>query len=208
MLTTDASAVYDFSDPFPQGMHLCYIFNDDAERAMTMAQFLAKSLGSHHKVLHIVDTVAPEHYRAELESEGVARAALDKDIVTVDNETAYCPGGTFDPVALLDGAVSFCRHATQEEGYSGARVCGDMSWVLRKRVGLADLMAYETKVNHYVRIAPCTAICEYDARKFDGSTLMDVLRTHPAMIVGGHVVHNPYFVSPDAILRETRTRDQ
>ncbi len=207
MQSTDASGVYDFSDPFPEGMHLCYIFNDDEERAKTMSRFLAKSLSSRQKVLHLVDTVTPQDLHGELASEGVDASASGKDIVTIDNESAYCPGGTFDPVALLDGAMSFCRQAT-EEGYSGGRVCGDMSWVLRKKVKLADLMAYETKVNHYVRITPCTAICEYDARKFDGSTLMDVLRTHPAMIVGGHVVLNPYFVSPDALLQETRAREQ
>ncbi|HEU5163510.1 MAG TPA: MEDS domain-containing protein, partial [Thermoanaerobaculia bacterium] len=180
MAATERTAIHDFSDPFPDGMHLCYIFNDDDERARTMARFLAKSLGSRQKVLHIVDTVAPQHYHTELASEGIDSAARSTDIVTLDNETAYCPGGNFDPVALLEGAMSFCRHATGEEGYSGARVCGDMSWVVRKQLPLADLMSYETKVNHYVRLAPCTAICEYDARRFDGSTLMDVLRTHPA----------------------------
>jgi hypothetical protein len=172
-----------------------------------MAKFLASSLSTGHKVLSIVDTVSPQNLRRELEALGIDLSVKDRDIVTVDNESAYCPGGTFDPDALLDGAVAFCRQA-RSEGYAGSRVCGDMSWVIRKNVPLADLLAYEAKVNAYVKIPPCAAICEYDARKFDGATIMDILRVHPAMIVHGHVVKNPFFISADELLAQHKARQQ
>ena len=36
--------------------------------------------------------------------------------------------------------------------------------------------------------------------------VMDVLRTHPAVIIGGILQHNPFFVPPDEFLRELRER--
>jgi len=35
---------------------------------------------------------------------------------------------------------------------------------------------------------------------------MDILRTHPMVIVGGILQQNPFFVPPDAFLRELRAR--
>jgi hypothetical protein len=201
-------STYDFSEIFPEGMHLCYIFNDDEERVQTMAKFLASSLATGQKVLSIVDTVSPHDLQKELKALGVDLSSKGEAIVTVDNESAYCPGGMFDPDALLDGAVSFCQKA-HGEGYAGSRICGDMSWVIRKNVTLENLLAYEAKVNAVIKIPPCTAaICEYDARKFDGATIMDILRVHPAMIVRGQIVKNPYFTPASELLAQQKARQQ
>jgi hypothetical protein len=35
---------------------------------------------------------------------------------------------------------------------------------------------------------------------------MDILRTHPMVIVGGTLQENPFFVAPDEFLRELRAR--
>jgi hypothetical protein len=35
---------------------------------------------------------------------------------------------------------------------------------------------------------------------------MDILRTHPMVIVGGVLRENPFFVPPDEFLRELRQR--
>ena len=37
---------------------------------------------------------------------------------------------------------------------------------------------------------------------------MDIMRTHPAVIIGGILQENPYFVPPDEMLREIREREQ
>jgi hypothetical protein len=37
---------------------------------------------------------------------------------------------------------------------------------------------------------------------------MDILRTHPMVIVGGVLKENPFFVPPDEMLRELRQRKQ
>ncbi len=35
---------------------------------------------------------------------------------------------------------------------------------------------------------------------------MDILRTHPMVILGGTLQRNPFFVPPDEFLRELRSR--
>ena len=36
---------------------------------------------------------------------------------------------------------------------------------------------------------------------------MDIMRTHPMVIVGGILQENPFFVPPDEMLRELRVRN-
>jgi hypothetical protein len=49
-----------------------------------------------------------------------------------------------------------------------------------------------------------TTMCQYDARVFDGAVLLDVLKVHPAMVVRGNVIHNPFFIPPDEYLASIR----
>jgi hypothetical protein len=79
-----------------------------------------------------------------------------------------------------------------------------MAWVARRRTDMARVMEYEVKATEHARAQQVVAVCEYDARKFDGRTIMDVLSVHPAMIVGGQVVKNPYYAEPHELLARYR----
>jgi hypothetical protein len=37
---------------------------------------------------------------------------------------------------------------------------------------------------------------------------MDIMRTHPMVIIGGILQENPFFVPPDVMLREIRERQR
>jgi hypothetical protein len=49
-------------------------------------------------------------------------------------------------------------------------------------------------------------ICVYDLTKFGGHIVMDILRTHPMVLIGGIIQENPFFVPPDEFLKELRER--
>ena len=49
-------------------------------------------------------------------------------------------------------------------------------------------------------------VCAYDLTKFGAGVMMDLLRTHPLVIIGGYLQENPFFVPPDEFLRELRER--
>ena len=55
-----------------------------------------------------------------------------------------------------------------------------------------------------LRDHPVNAVCQYDATKFSGSTIMEILKVHPYMIVRGKVVHNPYYVTPEEYLESIK----
>jgi MEDS: MEthanogen/methylotroph, DcmR Sensory domain len=72
--------------------------------------------------------------------------------------------------------------------------------------GVDDLIEYETRPNYMIPKYDNAVICTYDLTKFGASVVMDALRTHPVVIIGGLLQENPFFVSPDELLLEIRER--
>jgi hypothetical protein len=49
-------------------------------------------------------------------------------------------------------------------------------------------------------------ICIYDLSKHSAAFIMDIMRTHPMIIIGGVLQMNPFYVPPDQFLPELRGR--
>jgi hypothetical protein len=49
-------------------------------------------------------------------------------------------------------------------------------------------------------------ICSYDATRFDGSFIIDILRTHPTVLIGGMLQENPFVIPPSEFLEERGLR--
>ena len=47
-------------------------------------------------------------------------------------------------------------------------------------------------------------LCLYDLDRFDGDVLVDILKTHPKVLVGGMVLDNPYYLEPAEFLAARR----
>lgn len=189
------------AESFPAGTHMCYIYNDDTERRGVVSKYVESGLAAREKVSYFVDLVSPEDLPAQLSTLAID---LPPDIdarglsITLALDT-YCPDGTFLPERMLENLRSMYTSSI-DEGYAGARVTGETTWTLRGVPGSARLIEYEALINTVVRTYPTTVICQYDARRFDGATLFDVLNVHPMMIIRGQVVRNPYYVAPDHFL--------
>ncbi|MBM4397531.1 MAG: MEDS domain-containing protein, partial [Deltaproteobacteria bacterium] len=188
---------------FPAGTHMCLIYDDEAERRRLVSKFLDAGLRDGEKVAYFADLASPDDVRGWLAGMGVDLPADPGRFGVTQAEATYCPDGTFVPDRMLDTLRAF--HAgTVAEGYPGSRVSGEMSWALRGLPGSDRLMEYEALVNDVLASHPVTAICQYDARRFSGEAVFDVLKVHPMMVVNGTIVRNPYYVGPEEFLARRR----
>jgi len=69
-----------------------------------------------------------------------------------------------------------------------------------------NLLQYEARLNDVLSKYNSPVICNYDLSKISASVAMDIMRTHPLVIVGGLLRENPFFVPPDEFLLEIRER--
>lgn len=76
------------------------------------------------------------------------------------------------------------------------RAAGEMPWVLPQPEGAEDFFVYESAVNKIVEDKPAVFMCMYDLDRFGVSMLVDVLTTHPKVLLGGMVLDNPQYLTP------------
>jgi len=62
------------------------------------------------------------------------------------------------------------------------------------------LIECEAKLNEFLPGSNCLLVCQYDRRRFDPSTLLDVLSTHPIAAVGPAIYKNIHYISPQESL--------
>ncbi len=193
-------------EKFKEGHHIVYIYNDDVERKRTMSKFLQQGLLDNEKVLYLVDDISPDDMRKELLELGVDVEKKQKDFDLTKGHYAHCPGDIFSREFMLGMVGDYYDNAICE-GYAGARGAGEMSWALTDgRATVSELLGYEASLNDILEAHPLTTVCQYDARRFDGALLMDLLSVHPMMIVRGQLVKNPCYVAPEIFLKEYNER--
>jgi hypothetical protein len=73
-------------------------------------------------------------------------------------------------------------------GYRLTRFVAHMEWALLDKPGVDDLVEFETRVNYVLPNYDDPVICTYDLSKFSAGVVMDIMRTHPVVIIGG-VLH-------------------
>ena len=81
-----------------------------------------------------------------------------------------------------------------------------MEWALEDLPGVHDIIEYETRLNKFLPNYDDVVVCTYDLNKFSARIVMDIMRTHPQVIIGGVLQENPFYVPPEEFLDELRSR--
>lgn len=186
--------------------HICAFFHSKEEQDKVLMPFFKEGLERGEKIFHIVDARHRQAHLCSCQAAGidVEAAETSGQLEVCVWEDAYLKDGHFDGdrmVRVLEDVLQR-THETHGRG----RLMGNMEWALEALPGVTDLIEYETKLNYVTPKHPDPIICVYDLNKHNGSVIMDVLRTHPMVIVGGVLQENPLYVPPDEMLAELRRR--
>ena len=181
---------------FHPGTHMCLVFRTEEERKKIITKFIESGILDDERVSYFADSATPEDVIDWLSSLDVdISEALHEHNFSTDNAVdVYCPDGTFQPERMLN-TLKESYTASEQAGYSNARVTGEMTWALKGLPGSERLIEYESKINEVVKTHPITAMCQYDANRFSGSLIYQAIQVHPFMVVNGQLVENPYFIT-------------
>ncbi|WP_458012526.1 MEDS domain-containing protein [Candidatus Solincola sp.] len=183
------------------GDHLCCLYRSEEEHRALLVPFLRRGLEGGQKVLYIADAHGASTILAYLRAEGVDTSPfLERgQLSMLTSEEAYTLEGYFNPDRMLE----LLRRETEralEEGYPALRVTGEMSWALKGAPGSERLIEYEAKLNRFFPGSKCLALCQYDRRVFPASVLLEVIATHPLVVVGDRLYENFYYIPPEEYL--------
>jgi len=187
--------------------HICAFFNSIDEQHRVLRPFIKDGFDRGDKAYHLVDPERREEHVRRLAEAGInVQEAMGSGQLEVRPwQDGPLRGGRFDPDTWL-ASFEQVLQSGPETGYAQTRFLAQMEWALVDLPGVDDLIEFETRVNYVLPKYEDALICAYDLMKFGASVVMDALRTHPVVIIGGLLQENPFFVSPDQLLLEIRER--
>jgi hypothetical protein len=196
------TATLDFGIPgldIAPGDHVCALYMGAAERDEILFPYLTAGLRSGDKVICIVDQEDTRAVRAGISDGGDIDACIQSgqlQLHTSADTYKTCGGGSFctdDMIDFWDDSLG----PAMSGGFRFARVVGEMSWALSSLPQLDELSLYESEYNRLSTRYGQWGLCLYDLERFGGGIIVDVLKTHPKILLGGMVLDNPHYLSPD-----------
>lgn len=186
------------------GAHVAGLYETEKERDDILFGFLEEGLRQGDLDFYVPAERTEEDFREKFSSAcpHCRKQLGDDNMITISSDKeVYYPNGTFSPFEM-DKSLGDFFIESQKKGKRHVRATAEMIWALEAIPGREHLFAYESRLNYFIPSKPWISICLYNISKFSGSTILDVLRTHPWTLNKGVLTENPYYQNPDQWLKE------
>jgi hypothetical protein len=183
------------------GDHICALYSGADELEATLAPYVAVGLAAGDKCVCIVE----EGDRPALLEQVGSHVDVEACIASGQLELftaaeSYLRRGVFSADEMIEFWADSLDRSLRHDGFEFARNSGDTT-------GVADLVddfdafaVYESRMNRLAADYPQTVLCLYDIGLVGGGIMLDLLRTHPKLLLGGLVIENPHYLTPDDYL--------
>jgi hypothetical protein len=119
------------------------------------------------------------------------------------NVDTYLTDGRFDGERML---AAFEAVAKEGHEYRLSRIVCEMDWATERPSLFEDVIQFEARVNDVWNRHEDVVICVYNLAKVSGDMVIDIMRTHPMVLIGDVLHENPFYIPPDEFLRERAER--
>ena len=187
--------------------HACAFFHSRDEEYELLLPFAKDGYQAGDRLFQVVDKEHRDERRRRLSCFGVdlEKAESAGQLEVRPWEEAYLRGNRFDQHAMLELVESVLQEGSAK-GFPMTRLWANMEWALEDFPGVHDIVEYEARANKIVPKYPAICVCTYDLNKFSAPVVMDIMRTHPQVIIGGILQDNPFYVPPEDFLTELAHR--
>jgi len=191
-----------------EARHVCAFFGSDEEEYRVLLPFMKEGIDRGDRAVHVVSPGQRADHLRRLAAAGVDTAAAEArgQLELRSDADTYLRDGRFDQERML---AEFERLAGggAAGGFPRSRIVCRMGWAAGgERALVDDVIEFESRVNDVWRRHDDVVICTYHLGQFGGEAVIDIVRTHPMVIVGGTLQRNPFFVPPEQFVPELRER--
>lgn len=187
--------------------HVCAFFNSDEEEYRVLLPFIKDGFERGDKAVHVLNPDQHRDHLQRLAAIGIDSTAFQRSgqLELRTNTETYLRNGRFDQDRML-AAFEQMASGNAKGAFPLSRIVCRMDWAGAGQSHIDDLIEFESRVNDVWRRHDDAVICTYYLSKFGGDAVVDIMRTHPMVIIGGILQQNPFFVPPEEFLREFRGR--
>jgi hypothetical protein len=189
-----------------ESRHVCAFFNSDEEAYRVLLPFIRDGFACDHKAVHVVNAGAEAAHRQRLIEAGIDVDTAEREgqlDLRINTET-YLRDGRFDPDRMLGAFEALA--SGEHQRFPMSRIVCHMDWAADDEPCIDRLIEFESRVNDVWQRHEDAVICTYNLARFGGDTVIDIMRTHPMVIIGGVLQQNPFYVPPERFLLELRAR--
>ncbi len=190
-----------------QSRHVCAFFNSDEEAYRVLLPFIKDGFECGDKAVHVVNPGQYNGHTQRLLDAGIDLAAAQRtgQFELRTNTETYLQNGRFDQERMLKAFEGFASGNAQG-GFPLSRIVCHMEWAVDGVSCIDDVVEFESRVNDVWNRHEDAVICTYNLTRFGADSVIDIMRTHPMVIIGGILHQNPFFVPPEEFLPEFRER--
>jgi hypothetical protein len=187
--------------------HICAFFSSEDDEYRTTIPFMRDGIDAGDRLVNFVPQDRNDH-DARLRAAGidVDGSRKTRQLEDFKSEDAYIEkDGHFDGESMLR-LVPQMLTSGRDLGFRRTRLIAHAEHVMKDANNADAFIEYESRLNYILPKYPDAVVCTYDLDRIDAGYVMDVLRTHPLVVLGGLLQENPFFVPPDEFLREVAAR--
>ncbi len=189
-----------------ESRHVCAFFATADDEYSTIMPFTRDGIDAGERVVHVMPADRRDHIeRIRRAGVDVDRANERRQLQVLRSADAYLIDGRFDGTAMLS-VIQRVLDAGRDLGFPLTRLVAHAEHVFEDPKGADDFLEYESRLGYLLPDYPDPVVCTYDLNLISAGVAMDVLRTHPTVIIGGILQENPFFVPPNQFLRELEHR--
>jgi hypothetical protein len=190
-----------------EARHVCAFFDSREEGYRVLLPFIEDGFRCGDKAVHVVNPGERDDHIQRLASLGIDVDSAERDgqLEVHINTDTYLREGRFDKERMIE-AFERMASGSSDSAFPLSRIVCQMDWAIQDRTHIDDLIEFESRVNDVWRRHDDAVICVYDLAKFGGDTVVDMIRTHPMIVIGGMLHRNPFFMPPEQFLADLRAR--
>lgn len=170
------------------GDHVAFFFTGNSERLAFVIPYMVRGLARRERCVYVADENTVPDILAELERAGVniRESTASGALSVVTKYDSYLRDGIFEPQRMIADLDRDVRLALQN-GFSGLRVTGEMSWALDLPSALGRLCDYEQDL---CRRWPrhLGGLCQYNETLFPTDVIEKIKGCHCVVAGNGTIL--------------------
>jgi hypothetical protein len=187
------------------GDHICAMYFGRRQRDTLLSSYLRAGLLRGDKCVAIVDSADPAGLVDRMDDQLDTRSCLaTRQLELESTGEMYLSGGRFSADAMIATLEQQLSQIMADGRFPVARLAGEMSWSVRDVRGFEELIIYEGEVNRFAPRYSQVLLCMYDLMLFERGVFLDLLRTHPKLLIGGRLIDSRRYLPPDEFFASRR----
>ena len=187
--------------------HVCAFCSSAAEEYETLLPFVCDGIKCGHRAYHVLPDHHKEDHFLRLRNAGidVEKVMKSRQLEVAVPEDTYLRTGRFNKDAMLI-LIQEALEAGPGRGFPLTRMIAHAEAAVDDwKIGY-KWVEYEIRLNSVLPNYDDPVICTFDANLLTVPHAIDILRTHPMVIIGGVLVENGFFTRPQDFIREVQSR--